>query len=72
MRKEAGKLPDEFSAFVGRTGPPPTPRKGNPHDGGPKSPDDGVDFGGPDDDDEPPRAPKPDAEEEAPEYEDMS
>ena len=26
------KLPDEFSAFVGRTGPPPTPRKGNPHD----------------------------------------
>ena len=41
--KRDGKLPDEFSAFLGRTGPPPTPRKGNA-DADHVVPDDESDF----------------------------
>ena len=55
--KEKGKLDDEFSAFVGRAGPPPTPKnKGNPHSDDSKSKDnqnDGVDFGDPEEDEGP-------------------
>ena len=70
--KEKGKLDDEFSAFVGRTGPPPTPKnKGNPHSDDSKPQDDGVDFGGPEEDEEPEVANKTPAEEEPPTYEDM-
>ena len=69
--KEKGTLLDEFSAFVGRTGTPPTPRKGNPHDDDSKPQDDGVDFGVPDEDEEPPSATKSPVEEEPPTYEDM-
>ena len=69
--KEKGKMLDEFSACVRRTGPPPTPRKGNPHDDDSKPQDDGVDFDVPDEDEEPERASKPPVGEEPPTYEDM-
>ena len=69
--KEKGKLGDEFSAFVGRT-PPPTPKnKGNPHSDDSKPQDDGVDFGVPEEDEEPEVANKAPVEEEPPTYEDM-
>ena len=60
--KQDDKLPDEFNAFVGRTGPPPTPREGNPHDDDSKSQDDGVDFGDPEEEEEPISASIPRAE----------
>ena len=51
--KTMGKLPDVYSAFMGKKGSSSVTRKGNPHDDGTQDPDDGVDFGGPDDEDEP-------------------
>ena len=54
--KKNGKLDDEFSAFLGRTGPPPTPRnQGNPHSDDSKSKsdqNDGVDFSVPEEEQE--------------------
>ena len=69
--KTMGKLPDVYSAFLGKKGSSSATRKGNPHDDRTQDLDDGVDFGGPHNEDKPQKAAKPEEEGEAPEYEDM-
>ena len=65
------KLPDGYSVFKDKKGSSSGARKGNPPDDGTQDLDDGVDFGGPEDDEEPQKEAKSEEKGEAPEYEDM-